>query len=157
MYIALYKNDKILGKLIRRFSRGEYNHASIVFNDNSVIEASVSKGVVKNINFNSTLERGTTVELFEVPTTPEQYKIILDFLNRQLGKGYDYWSVLGFILFTSNEGRKSYGKWFCSELVFASFKEAGIKLLENVEAWKVSPTMLRFSSQLISKETIITK
>jgi len=39
-------------------------------------------------------------------------------------------------------------KWFCSELVFQAFKEAGVDLLERIECSQVSPTVLSFSPLL---------
>jgi hypothetical protein len=38
--------------------------------------------------------------------------------------------------------------WFCSELVYAAFQKAGIKLLNVDEAWKVSPALLAMSPYL---------
>ena len=62
--------------------------------------------------------------------------------------------IFGFIVYATNEGRKKYNKWVCSELVMAAFKEAGINLLERVNVWKVSPTILSYSTKLVYKDTI---
>ena len=115
-----------------------------------LIDAKPFHGVVKHNCLNDTIKKDAIITLFDVQTTSDQDIIIIDFLNRQIGKKYDWWSVFGFILYTTEEGRKSYNKWFCSELIFATFNKVNISLLERAEAWKMSPTTLSYSSKLIS-------
>lgn len=150
MKVVLYQENDLLGKLIKFFTRGTYVHCSIILPDNTVIDAKPFHGVVKHNCLNDTIKKDAIITLFDVQTTSDQDIIIIDFLNRQIGKKYDWWSVFGFILYTTEEGRKSYNKWFCSELIFATFNKVNISLLERAEAWKMSPTTLSYSSKLIS-------
>ena len=147
MKIALYLGSSFLDKVILFFSRGGYTHAAIILPDDTVIEAYPFRGIRKRKNLTDGMG-DSKVYVFEVQTTPEQDKIIIDFLNKQIGKGYDYWNIFGFVLYTTHEGRISYGRWFCSELVFAAFQEAGINLLERIDAWMVSPTILSFNTTM---------
>jgi uncharacterized protein YycO len=148
MKIAFYKGHTIIDKIILFFSRGGYNHVSIVLDDGRIIEAYPFKGVrVRNDIFES-MHPKTAIDIFEVYTTPEQDEIIKDFLMNQIGKKYDYHSVFGFVFYTTEEGRRQSGRWMCSELVFAAFKQVGINLLERVDAWKVSPTILSFNPNM---------
>jgi len=143
--IALYLGSDFVDKTILFFSRGGYTHAAIILPDDTVIEAYPFRGIRSRKSLTDQMG-DAKVEIYDVATTPEQDKIITDFLRKQIGKGYDYWNIFGFVFHTTHEGRTSRGRWFCSELVFAAFQEAGINLLARVEAWKVSPTILSFST-----------
>ena len=156
MKIALYLGSDFVDKTILFFSRGGYTHAAIILPDDTVIEAYPFRGIRKRKNLTDQMG-DAKVEIYEVVTTPEQDAIIVDFLNKQIGKGYDYWNIFGFVLHTTHEGRTSQGKWFCSELVFAAFQEAGINLLARVEAWMVSPTILSFNTIMRTHERFLFK
>lgn len=147
MKIALYLGSSFVDKTILFFSRGGYTHAAVIMPDNSVIEAYPFRKVRKRASLTDQMN-DSKVEVYEVLTTPEQDAVVIDFLHKQIGKGYDYWNILGFVFHTTHEGRISTGRWFCSELVFATFKKANINLLERVEAWKVSPTILSFNTTM---------
>jgi uncharacterized protein YycO len=148
MKVAFYKGTGWISKGILYISRGGYSHAAVQLNDGSIIEAHARRGVCTRKDLLDQVNTTTQVVVFDVQTTPEQDVIIEQFLKAQIGKGYDYWSIVGFIVHSTHEGRSSYGRWFCSELVFAAFQKAGINLLERVECWKVSPTILSFSPLL---------
>ena len=154
MKIAFYKGDNILDDLVIFFSRGGYSHCCVVLNDGSIIEAKPFTSVRWCKSMTEKLECNSKIDIFEVVTNSEQDKIIEDFLKKQLGKKYDYLSVIGFVLYDTNEGRKKYGKWFCSELVFAAFQKAGIDLLKRIDAWKVSPTILSYNNVMTLSDSI---
>jgi uncharacterized protein YycO len=154
MKIAMYKGTGIGSELILYFSRGGYSHAAVILNDGSIIESKEFHGVRKRKNITDLLTKNYRIDIFDVSTTEEQDKTIEDFLVKQLGKGYDYWSVIGFVVYASKEGRRSYGRWFCSELVFAAFQKAGINLLDRVDAWKVSPTILSYNTKMNLSDSI---
>lgn len=154
MKIAMYKGSSVESKLILYFSRGGYSHSAVILNDGSIIEAIEFHGVRRRASVTDELTADYIIDIFDVKTTKKQDKIIKRFLLKQIDKGYDYWSVIGFVVYDSEEGRCSYGKWFCSELVFAAFKKAGINLLERVVAWKVSPTILSYNTKMNFKERI---
>ena len=56
--------------------------------------------------------------------------------------------MIGFVVYANAKGRKKYGKWFCSELVFAAFKKAGINLMDRTDAWLLSPTILSYNTKM---------
>jgi len=145
MKIALYKGTGWLSKAILFMSRGGYSHAAMVLNNGSIIEAFAPGGVRTRTGVGDGIYANTYVDVFDVNTSVEQDIIIQEFLEKQIGKGYDYLAILGFVFHTTHEGRIQYGRWICSELVFAAFQKAGINLLERVECWKVSPTILSYS------------
>jgi uncharacterized protein YycO len=77
---------------------------------------------------------------------------LIRFLEDQIGKNYDWVALLGFILYLNDEERNRYT---CSQLTFAAFKSADIHLLERVDDYKVSPTMISYSDKIKFKETIV--
>lgn len=148
MKIAMYKGTGWVSKSILFMSRGGYSHAAVQLNDGSIIEAHASRGVTRRKSLLDEINTNTVVVTYDVETTPEQDVIITKFLESQLGKKYDYLAIVGFVFHTTHQGRIQYGRWICSELVFAAFQKAGINLLERVECWKVSPTILSYSTML---------
>lgn len=67
---------------------------------------------------------------------------ILAFARSQIGKPYDYRSILGFVIKRDWQEPDS---WFCSELVAAAFVAAGMPLLRTDEVSRISPSTLSLS------------
>lgn len=147
MRIALYRGTSFVGKLIRWQSRGCYSHASVILPDDSVIESKEFIGVRHLPHIIS--DPGEAVDQFTVATTPAQDLAIGVFLKAQLGKTYDYAAIARFIT-RKPQPTDDRDKWFCSELVFEAFRQAGIILLARTEAWEVSPSLLGKSPLLIA-------
>jgi uncharacterized protein YycO len=154
MRIGLFKPKGVLGKSVSFFTRGKYSHACIILNDDSVVESIALHGVRHCKSLRDIMDKKDAVDIYEVNTNEYADKIIVDFLLKQVGKKYDYWSVFGFVLFTHKESRPTRGKWFCSELVFASFRTAEIELLSRIHTWMVSPTLLSYSNKLTFVKTV---
>ncbi len=142
--ILLHRGRGAISKLIQWQTRSPYSHASLLFDNGQVVEAREFKGVrwLKRPDWEK-----EEIDVFEVETTPEQNSAIWIFVNCQCGKPYDYTMVARFVS-RRQETRKSSGKWFCSELVFAAFQKAGIELLARTEPWEVSPGLLAKSPLL---------
>jgi hypothetical protein len=105
-----HRSNTILGKTIRFFSRGKFNHTSINLNG-IIYEAHIWCGVrmtQQDIWDNSTVKTSTTFDI-DVHT----HRKLHYWLNRQVGKDYDLWGVLSFIW---RFAKPTKGKWFCSEL-----------------------------------------
>ena len=151
MKVAFFKGTDFVSKTILFISRGGFTHAEIVLDDGTSIGSKAFKGVHLTEN---ALDNSEIVATFDVKTTARQKDIIESFLRDQIGKKYDYLSIIGFVVYASGDGRKQYGKWFCSELVFAAFKKAGIRLLQRVEPWKVSPTILSYSPFFMERNRV---
>lgn len=138
MRIGLFRGRGIVSALIRWQTRSKYSHAAIFVDDHTILEAWPTKGV--RINFLTDL---SDIDFFDITTTPRQELTIIDFFQTQMGKPYDYFGVFNFI--TKFPFFKPYESWFCSEIVFAALKEAGILPLNNIEPNKVSPFHLSIS------------
>jgi uncharacterized protein YycO len=147
MQIALYKDDStFFGKAVNFFTRGPYSHCSVVLDDGTVIEARPLKGVQEVAHIREGVRKGCVIELYDVYLSPQQKLDIETFLRAQIGKKYDYWSVLMFVFLSNKPRKKDSERWFCSELVFAAFVFGGIALLNNIPAWKVAPMTLATST-----------
>ena len=127
---------------IRWQTRSQYSHAAIQLEDGSIIESWQGDGVRRKY-----LSDWEGVDVFDIAGAPDlNEEEIKEFLLDQLGKGYDYRSVLRFLTKKKGDASKS---WFCSELVFEAVKAGGLNLLERVEGWQVSPSVLSFSPCLV--------
>lgn len=143
--ITLHRGKSVVSRLIRWQTRGDYSHAGIILPDGRFFESREGKGVR---SFNGWVaNEGESVEFYAVQVNDQQAEEIISFLEAQLGKGYDWTMVLRFVT-REQESRASTGKWFCSELVFAAFQQAGVNLLARTEPWEVSPGLLSRSTLL---------
>lgn len=143
--IALFKSSGPIASLIKWQTDSKYSHAALLFDDEELgmkllAESVAGKGVIAR-NF----EKDEDVDLYNVFLSEEEGEAVAHYVASQIGKGYDYWGVLRFI---SRRRLPENDKWFCSELVFEAFKQAGINLLARVESWQVSPGLLSYSPGL---------
>lgn len=145
MKIGLYRHSGLLSWLIKFQTRSEYSHAALLFSDNVLIEATRPK-VRKVVN----PAPDPKCDWFDLSITDAAEAQVRAFSEAQIGKGYDYTMVIRFVT-RLQETRRSTGKWFCSELVFAAIQKAGVNLLERIEPWAVSPELLSLSPLLISE------
>lgn len=141
--INFHKLPGLTARLVRWFTRGRYDHVSVSV-DGVVFEAR-SSGVRQA----SYLEPGEKVDRFEIPGVTIRQEIeIRSFLSRQVGKEYDWPMIFAFWTRQTSESRKSRSRWFCSELAFVAFQQAGINLLDRCYPWEVSPAVLSYSPLL---------
>jgi uncharacterized protein YycO len=154
--IAAYRGISMTSKLIRWFNRSDYSHVSYVSHDYIEIEAWQGHGVRRNndIRTNDHMP-GTQVELYDVEgITNAQEEMVQNFVRSKIRKSYDMRGVLQFVS-RRRETAAQQDKWFCSELVFAAYRAAGVHLLERIEPYKVYPGMVVVSPRLRYLETII--
>jgi len=85
-------------------------------------------------------------EYVKVKVTQEQYDIIYQYARSQIGKDYDTWALIGNLFRRNWQETK---KWFCSELIAKSFKEAGYPLM-NYRTNRITPLDLLKSPLLVS-------
>lgn len=151
--IAIYKGKSYISRAIRFFNFSEYSHVAWIDDDSSVIEAWHRGGVthVQSISDNHT--PGTPVRIYSViGETPEIRHDVNIFLRAQVGLGYDYLAILGFIVRSNRLHRRN--RWFCSELVAEAYRVAGLPLV-NLPSNKVYPGMLAASPILkLIEETV---
>lgn len=74
-----------------------------------------------------------------LPSTPDQERSFLGFLDKQLGKPYDSTAIWGFA--TGRDWRNP-DDWFCSELLTAALEIAGVCPTLYTPSNKVTPAAL---------------
>jgi uncharacterized protein YycO len=90
-------------------------------------------------------KKGECVWSRDLLVPAENIPTAVDWLDEQVGKKYDYVSVLRFIT-RRQADRKALGKWFCSELTFVGAEKLGAPpLLVDIHPAAVSPAMVAVS------------
>ena len=143
VYALASKGISLTSRLIRWWQWGfPYTHIAYCLdlsdpNDPVVIEAWWNG--VRCGKFSEVHTPGTRFTVYSVEVTKPQKNKIELFLERQIGKPYDWLGILGFLL--RNWKLEEKYKWFCSELVFTAFWQAGARLLLNTHPSEVSPRL----------------
>ncbi len=154
MKILLFQGKSWVSKAICWQTRSKYSHAALMLDDGSVIEAWHVGGVLHNKTISTVHSPGTTVKVFEVTTKVDEAGVVR-FAKYQLGKKYDFGSILRFL---SRRAEPVDNKWFCSELVAAACAAGGVNLLSRVTPHShLSPRDISLSPLLRQVETSITK
>lgn len=144
MKILAYKGTGLVSKLIRLQTRSEYSHVAIQLLDGTVVEAWAAGGVR---HVASPLEAHKSKTEIDVFLLTEEFDsgAVLQFLNSQLGKKYDFRSIFRFL---TRRSSPLDDRWFCSELVLAAFRMGGLELLARVPSSEVSPRDITISPLL---------
>lgn len=150
--VALFQGPGLVSRLIRWQTRSAYSHAAIVLPNAAVFESREGIGVRQLPRLDP--KNGEQIDYFAVEVTETQLAEMTEFLKRQLGKRYD-WTMVARFITRRQESRSTSDKWFCSELVFAAFKVAGVILLRDTDPWEVSPGLLARSILLIPESEVI--
>lgn len=151
--VSLHRGSAFASKLIQWQTRSAYSHAGILLPDGRFVESREGHGVrvVRGLQ----MAHHEQVDLFEVQVTETQADEIDQFLTEQDGKPYD-WTMVARFVSRRQANRESAGKWFCSELVFAAFQQAGVILLRDTQPWECSPGLLARSPVLKVRQLNIT-
>lgn len=105
-----YRWQRIFSKIIQWRTFSEFSHVSIEV-DWYIYEAKEWKGVIKTKARKSPPK--SLVETVEFTANKKDIKEALQWLEAQVGKGYDYLSLFSFVWVPKK--RKKDNKWFCSE------------------------------------------
>ena len=147
--IILSTTNQVPSKLIRFATNSPVSHSMLYVGGGQVVEA-VGEGV-RLVPIETALADANFAVAVRYPgLTNEQALKIRDYADHQLGKPYDYrYGVVGQALFRldlvcgfpmEQVGRVNLGtgtndKWFCSELVIASFAAADVPLTKTPPSW----------------------
>jgi hypothetical protein len=80
--------------------------------------------------------------------------VAVAYLEQAVGMGYDF---QGLVRFALRIDRDRADRWFCSELVHAALAVAGVRLLDRVASYRVSPGDIYRSPKLVDFLNTITK
>jgi uncharacterized protein YycO len=151
IYVSLHKAHGFFDKLIKWQTRSEYSHAAILLSENEIVEARGLHGVRQLSEFH--FKKNEEIDIYSVEVTDEQAAKITSFVNAQLGKAYDWTMVIRFVT-RKQATLGSINRWFCSEIIYAAFEQAGVDLLQQTEPWEVSPGLLSRSPLLKFEKTL---
>ncbi|MCG7853077.1 MAG: hypothetical protein MIO92_11205 [Methanosarcinaceae archaeon] len=146
------------------WSKNKYSHSAWSFcevdggrlvGDTSEFEAWAGKGVVHVPRIGANHTPGTRIDIYELQPVMDNVAASagLKFLSEQIGKNYDYRGIFGFLLRKRNFHNPN--AWFCSELIFSFLQKCGRYLLNEIEAYQVSPQMLPMCPQFEYKGYIL--
>jgi uncharacterized protein YycO len=147
MLIALFKGSGPVSWLIKKQTRSPYSHAALILSDGRCLEAWHNPSGVR-VGPMDVLHPKANADFFRVVLPDSMDRELERWALSQVGKKYDYTSVLRFVT-RRQETRRSTGRWFCSELVFAGYHRMGVRLLERIEPWAVCPGRLSLSPLLL--------
>lgn len=123
MKIHFYKGTWLISRLIQWRTRSIYSHVAIEIEDENgshIYESVVNKGVIKTKYGACQYVKRDTIELH---AWIDEKHAIIDFLEEQIGKPYDYRLIWSIVRNTQGNERE---KWICSELVQKALEKAGI-------------------------------
>ncbi len=149
MEILFFRGKGLINSLVRWQTNSPYAHVAIRISDKAdlIIESTPKHGVrYRSIQAHEWAAGG--IDRFkcmvDIESTPG-FTDLIRFAEAQIGKKYDFQGIFRFL--TRAKGTEP-ERWFCSELVFASFLAAGLHLLAVDEAWRVTPGALSWSPLL---------
>lgn len=138
IYIVISETPTEFGKVIRKFAKIKYNHASIAFDQElkqlysfgrRQYRNPLNAGLIKEYPERFTLRRFSriNVRIYRVPVTKEQYTLgksrILEIKHDSDGYIYNLFSVLSYPVF---KGFHTYKAYSCAEFVAHMVRVMGI-------------------------------
>lgn len=151
VYVVISRTPTSTGKIVRRFLREKYNHASISLDRNlsqmySFCRLSVSNplvgGIVRESVFTLTigLEEDVPINVYRIPVITEKYelisKFIYDIYNDTEVYYYNFLQAIGLIY---NKKHAVYKTYICTEFVMEALRQGEIKLT-TLESYQITPT-----------------
>lgn len=122
MKIIFTTSDSIVSKIIKLFTSSPWHHVGVVVGTN-VIEARTTGVVISTLReFKS---RGK-YHIVDVHCDNESKAV--EFLHAQVGKDYDFAGAIGLPFRTHWQDDT---KWYCSELVAATFRTGGSSIVRD--------------------------
>ena len=139
--IRFVRGEGWISRAICEVTWSRWSHVELV-TDDGYLGAHNEGGVqVRDLDYAKVVD-----EMFGVAfVTKEQSERVLDYAMDQLGKPYDYTALAGIIFHRDWAAAK---RWFCSELIAASFDYAGVPLLKRIPYERITPGMLAQSPEL---------
>lgn len=151
IYIVISETPTEFGRMIRKFAKIKYNHASIAFDENlkqlysfgrHQYKNPLNAGLVKEYPERFTLRRFSriNVRIYRVPVTKEQYTLgksrILEIKHDSDGYLYNLFSVLSFPVL---KGFHTYKAYSCAEFVAHMVRTMGIELDSDKQNCEYTP------------------
>ena len=175
--IGCYEGTSLLSRLIKWETRSSISHVSVVQVPDAVWDARREtiawgplhaaldtcpvweawgellkpsrSGVFKRTGIHEGHKPGTRIRLMRLADGHAgqlDELAVVTFLDRLVGRKYDW---LGLVRFALRIDRNKATRWFCSELAHAALERGGVRLLDRVVSYWVSPGDIYRSPKLV--------
>ena len=153
IYIVISRTPTSTGKIVRKFLKEKYNHASISLDKDlrqmySFCRLSVSNplvgGIVHESVFTLTigLNENVPINIYRIPVTMQKYELISKFIyeiyNDTEVYYYNFLQAIGLI---NNKRYAVYKTYICTEFVMETLRRADIRFT-TLEPYQVTPTKI---------------
>jgi len=159
--ICQFRGTSMVSRLIRCFNWGPYSHTALRVPETGAVYEAWSGGVQKVPSISTNHTKGTVVDVWKIALWSEQAMVWLDWMDKQIGKKYDYMGIMGFVF---RRDWDATNKFFCSELVvtgnlMSAKRVAGSVLIVNdmTPPHKVYPAMVTYSPNLVYSHQEVTE
>lgn len=132
MKLIYINGNNIPAHIIKLLTFSKWSHVGVCLDDNTVVDTTLFNGV-KKWPMDTFLKRYPRYEYVEVHLPDSE--AAKQFLENQIGKGYDWKAVLGFLF------RRKWNiedSWFCSELAEATCSRGGRQRFRD-EVHRITP------------------
>lgn len=123
-YALFIRTGDIWSPGIRAVTWSPWSHVATVLNKNLIYESLFKTGVIRN-SLDAVLKRATKFEFIEYDS---DNRLLMQFLEAQVGKPYDWTAVIGIGLHRDWQEDDS---WYCSELHAAAYVHSGLTLIDK--------------------------
>lgn len=136
MLVAFYKGKGLVSNIIKFWTRSNYSHCELVFNNGASYSADTKMPM--HTRFSTQTMLSEEWDFINLQITCDDEREIEDFCLEELGCSYDWKGILlsQFI----NFGYHSKTKWFCSEVCVGALQHIG--LFPGIKPNRVSPGKL---------------
>lgn len=136
MRAVLVRANSLSSLLIRARLWENWSHAAVLLPNGEVIDATFKAGGVRRRKLSDVLAHASAFKVINLPVADDV--AAMAFLHQQLGKPYDWRSIVGWA--TSDRDWRDDSSWFCFELVAAAAEAGGIDAwhdLKRVSGWQL--------------------
>lgn len=145
--IILVASNNIIGKLIRWYTKSEFNHVGLLVDNYNIVEATRFGVLCTPINQYIALQKKNKLKfkIYRVSDLNKEDALkVVKFAKKQVGKSYDFIQFICVAcLYLWKKVRRiepiDLSGWVCSELVAESFYEIGIVFSEEVDPDNITP------------------
>lgn len=145
--LLFYKGESCISKLIMYFTKSNYSHCALVYDDIHIYEADIFKPV----NINHISYKSSNYDIYKFANITEQQKSkIVEYLNIKLQSKYDWLYIITrwFNILFGTKILNNKQRFTCDELIYDAFLFAGIKLIDG----EINPGNLAKSLYLIKSK-----
>lgn len=158
LQVAAYIGRSTVSRAIQLFTRAGFSGPShVAIRDTLtglVYEAWEPHGVRILPHLGQNHTPGTRIDLYDWSLTPADADAVIAFCSQQVGKGYDFAGILGFV---TKRARDSADKWFCSEMVVAAGNLTRNPILTRTSPRNAAPVHVCWSPTLIYHGSVQTR